>query len=225
MKMELNMDIAPHFQQEHEEMVRWQIEERGLRNERLLAALRELPRHRFVQPGDEIFAYHDEPIPIGFHQTISQPYIAALMTSLAALEGDETVLEIGTGSGYQAALLGLLSRRVISMERIPELAERARGILKELNITNVEIFTGDGTAGYPSGSPYQAILITAAAPSVPEVLLDQLADGGRLIIPVGSRSVQQLQVWQRMGNRFDTEDILPVVFVPLLGQYGWEEPT
>ncbi len=218
------MEISPLFQLEREEMVSRQIENRGLRNTRLLAALRDLPRHRFVQPGDEMYAYHDEPLPIGFHQTISQPYITALMTSLAALEGSETVLEIGTGSGYQAALLGMLARQVISLERIPELAERARGLLADLGLTNIEIITTDGTTGYPSGSPYQAILVTAAAPSVPQLLLDQLADGGRLIIPVGSRSVQQLQVWQRSGNLFDCEDILPVVFVPLLGEFGWKVP-
>lgn len=219
------MDIDPDFHQEREEMVHRQIEDRGLKNYRLLEALRKLPRHLFVQPGDEIFAYYDEPIPIGYHQTISQPYITALMTSLAALEGDETVLEIGTGSGYQAALLGMLAKRVITMERIPELAIRARKIIDTLSITNVEIITGDGTSGYPEASPYQAILVTAAAPSVPQALLDQLADGGRLIIPVGSHTLQQLQVWQRTGSRFDSEDILPVVFVPLLGQFGWKEPT
>jgi len=217
------MEMFPHFQQEREEMVRWQIEERGLHNQRLLEALRKLPRHLFVQPGDEIYAYYDEPIPIGFHQTISQPYITALMTSLAALEGKETVLEVGTGSGYQAALLGMLSARVISIERIPELAERARKKVDEVGIKNVEIIIGDGTGGYPPEAPYQAILVTAAAPSVPQVLLDQLTDGGRLIIPTGTRSLQQLQVWQRRGSHFDSEDILPVVFVPLLGQYGWKE--
>jgi protein-L-isoaspartate(D-aspartate) O-methyltransferase len=219
------MDMYPDYQQEREEMVHRQIEERGLKNYRLLEALRKLPRHLFVQPGDEAFAYYDEPIPIGYHQTISQPYITALMTSLAALEGDETVLEIGTGSGYQAALLGMLAKRVITLERIPELAVRARKIIDALSIANVEIITGDGTSGYPETSPYQAILVTAAAPSVPQALLDQLADGGRLIIPVGSHSLQQLQVWQRTGSRFDSEDILPVVFVPLLGQFGWKEPS
>jgi len=217
------MEMFPHFQQEREEMGRWQIEERGLHNQRLLEALRKLPRHLFVQPGDEIYAYYDEPIPIGFHQTISQPYITALMTSLAALEGKETVLEVGTGSGYQAALQGMLSARVISIERIPELAERARKKVDEVGIKNVEIIIGDGTGGYPPEAPYQAILVTAAAPSVPQVLLDQLTDGGRLIIPTGTRSLQQLQVWQRRGSHFDSEDILPVVFVPLLGQYGWKE--
>ncbi len=216
------METGDEFVHLREDMVRRQIEERGLRNYRLLEALRKLPRHLFVQPGDEGFAYYDEPIPIGYHQTISQPYIVALMTSLAALEGEETVLEIGTGSGYQAALLGMLSKKVISLERIPELADRARKTLGDMGITNVEIHTCDGTAGFPPGAPYQAILVTASAPTVPQPLLDQLAEGGRLIIPVGSRSLQQLQVWQRAGQRFDQEDILPVVFVPLLGEYGWK---
>ncbi|NMB55833.1 MAG: protein-L-isoaspartate(D-aspartate) O-methyltransferase [Leptolinea sp.] len=219
----MNSGSSLGFRQEREEMVRWQIEQRGLHNTRLLAALRELPRHLFVQPGDESFAYYDEPLPIGYRQTISQPYITALMTSLAELEGEETVLEIGTGSGYQAALLGMLAKDVISIERIPELAERARKKLADLDITNVEVVVGDGTAGYSPGAPYQAILVTAAAPSVPSVLLEQLSESGRLIIPTGSRSVQQLQVWQRCGDHFDSEDILPVVFVPLLGEYGWKE--
>lgn len=218
------MEFEDEFVHQREDMVRRQIEERGIRNYRLLEALRKLPRHRFVQPGDEGFAYYDEPIPIGYHQTISQPYIVALMTSLAALEGEETVLEIGTGSGYQAALLSMLAKKVISLERVPELAERARRTIENLGISNVEIHTFDGTAGYALGAPYQAILVTAAAPTVPQPLLDQLADGGRLIIPVGSRSLQQLQVWQRVGQRFDQEDILPVVFVPLLGEYGWKAP-
>ncbi|HEX7556196.1 MAG TPA: protein-L-isoaspartate O-methyltransferase, partial [Leptolinea sp.] len=131
------------------------------------------------------------------------------------------VLEIGTGSGYQAALLALLAKQVISIERIPELAESARRVLQDIGITNVEIHTGDGTLGYPPSAPYKAILVTAAAPAAPQVLLDQLADGGRLIIPAGQRDLQQLQVWQRVSDRFEYEDILPVVFVPLLGEFGW----
>ncbi len=217
-------DRAP-FIEERIEMVQRQIEARGLRNTRLLDALRRLPRHEFVRPGDEEYAYYDEPLSIGYGQTISQPYITALMTSLASLDGNESVLEIGTGSGYQAALLGLLSRRVISMERIPELADRARKVLGKLRISNVEVITADGTPGYPEFSPYEAILVTAGAPSVPQALLDQLSDGGRLVIPVGSRSVQNLQVWERTGSRFDQENILPVVFVPLLGEFGWKVPT
>jgi len=215
-------DEELRFTVERERMVREQIENRGLKNYRLVEALRKLPRHKFVQPGDEMYAYYDEPVPIGFHQTISQPYIVALMTSLAALEGTETVLEVGTGSGYQAALLGMLAKKVISLERIPELAERARKTLSGLNIFNVDVITTDGTLGYPPAAPYQAILVTAAAPLVPQPLLDQLAEEGRLIIPAGSKSIQQLQVWTRNGSRFNSEDILPVAFVPLLGEYGWK---
>lgn len=218
------MEATSKFQKERDEMVRSQIERRGLHNPRLLAAMRALPRHLFVLKGDEEMAYRDEPIPVGFRQTISQPYNTALMTSLAGLEGHETVLEVGTGSGYQAALLAMLTERVISIERIPELAERAGKLIQEIGITNVEIHTGDGSLGFPLLAPYQAILVTAAAPSAPQVLLDQLIDGGKLIIPAGDRGVQQLQVWQREAERFEYEDILPVAFVPLLGRFGWRIP-
>jgi protein-L-isoaspartate(D-aspartate) O-methyltransferase len=218
-------DDELRYSLERERMVSEQIENRGLHNFRLVEALRQLPRHKFVQPGDEMYAYYDEPVPIGYHQTISQPYIVALMTSLAALEGEETVLEVGTGSGYQAALLGMLAKKVISLERIPELAERARKTLCDLGISNVEVIIKDGTFGYAPASPYQAILVTAAAPSVPHPLLEQLAEDGRLIIPAGSKSVQELQVWTRTGSRFDCENILSVAFVPLLGTYGWKDAT
>lgn len=216
------MEATYTFQLERDEMVRSQIEQRGISNTRLLEAMRTLPRHLFVLKDDEIFAYRDEPIPIGFKQTISQPYITAMMTSLACLEGEETVLEVGTGSGYQAALLANLAMRVISIERIPELAERARKVIEKIGITNVEIHTGDGSLGYPHAAPYQAILVTASAPSAPQVLLNQLDEGGKLIIPTGDRGVQQLQVWQRQANHFEYEDILPVAFVPLLGRFGWK---
>jgi len=219
------MEISTQYSSERDEMVLRQIENRGLSNSRLLNALRWLPRHEFVKQGDEKYAYKDEPLSIGFGQTISQPYITALMTSLAALEGNENVLEVGTGSGYQAALLGLLARKVISIERIPELADRAQKVISRLGIPNVKVITGDGTTGWPENAPYDAILVTAGAPSVPQALLDQLSAGGRMIIPVGSRSVQNLQVWQRNGNRFNEENILPVVFVPLLGKYGWQIRT
>jgi len=224
MILEIPVEADYTFQMERDEMVRSQIEYRGIHNPRLLAAMRSLPRHLFVQKDDEILAYRDEPIPIGYKQTISQPYITALMTSLACLEGHETVLEVGTGSGYQAALLAMLAKRVISMERIPELAERARRVIDKIGITNVEIHTGDGSLGYPRAAPYNAILVTAAAPVAPQVLLNQLAEGGKLIIPAGDRGVQQLQVWQREADRFEYEDILPVAFVPLLGRFGWKVP-
>jgi protein-L-isoaspartate(D-aspartate) O-methyltransferase len=218
----MNLETTYAFHLERDEMVRSQIEFRGLHNTRLLAAMRLLPRHLFVRKADENRAYHDEPIPIGFNQTISQPYITALMTSLACLEGHETVLEVGTGSGYQAALLAMLAGKVISVERIPELAEQAAALLHELGITNVEIHVGDGSMGYPENAPFHAILVTAAAPLAPQVLLNQLVEGGRLIIPTGERGVQQLQVWQHSAGRFDYEDILPVAFVPLVGRFGWK---
>jgi protein-L-isoaspartate(D-aspartate) O-methyltransferase len=224
MILELLMESSYPFQIERDEMVCSQIEHRGIHNPRLLAALRSIPRHLFMPKGDERFAYMDKPNPIGYKQTISQPYITALMTSLASLEGTETVLEIGTGSGYQAALLATLARQVVSIERIPELADRASKVIDEIGITNIEIHTGDGSLGYPRSAPYNAILVTAAAPSAPQVLLEQLAVGGKLIIPTGEPGVQQLQVWQREGDRFDSEDIIPVAFVPLLGKFGWKEP-
>jgi protein-L-isoaspartate(D-aspartate) O-methyltransferase len=225
MILEKFLEITNSYQTERDVMVRSQIEFRGLHDPRLLAAMRSLPRHLFVREEDEQNAYNDEPIPIGFKQTISQPYITALMTSLACLEGQESVLEVGTGSGYQAALLAMMTRHVISIERIPELARRAQKVLHEIGITNVDIHTGDGTLGYPPGAPYAAILVTAAAPLAPQVLLDQLVpNNGRLVIPTGDRGVQQLQVWQREGNHFEYEDILPVAFVPLLGRFGWRIP-
>lgn len=222
MILEQILDNTYTFEIERDEMVRSQIEFRGLHDPRLLSAIRSLPRHLFVRKEDELNAYNDEPIPIGFNQTISQPYITALMTSLACLEGQETVLEVGTGSGYQAALLALLAKRVISIERIPELAARAKKVIQELGIINVEIHSGDGSLGYPEAAPYDAILVTAAAPSTPQILLDQLTNNGRLIIPTGERGIQQLQVWQREIDRFEYEDILPVAFVPLLGKFGWK---
>jgi len=211
------------FEFERNRMVSEQIERRGLHESCLLAAMRSIPRHSFVPNDLSRNAYRDEPLPIGFNQTISQPYIAALMTSLAGLTGVEKVLEIGTGSGYQAALLGKMAGKVISIELIPELAERAKSVLGELGILNVEIHTGDGSAGFPLGAPYQAILVTAAAPSAPQVLLEQLADGGKMIIPTGVKGAQVLQVWQRVSGRFESENIIPVAFVPLLGIYGWKE--
>jgi protein-L-isoaspartate(D-aspartate) O-methyltransferase len=222
MILEVSVEATYTFQMERDEMVRDQIEQRGISDPRLLEVMSNLPRHLFVLKDDEIFAYRDEPIPIGFKQTISQPYITALMTSLAGLEGEETVLEVGTGSGYQAAVLAKLALRVISIERIPELAERARKVIEKLGISNVEIHTGDGSLGYPRAAPFQAILVTAAAPSAPQILLNQLDEGGKLIIPTGERGYQQLQVWQRQANHFEYEDILPVAFVPLLGRFGWK---
>jgi protein-L-isoaspartate(D-aspartate) O-methyltransferase len=185
--------------------------------------MRQVPRHLFVPPDVRHLAYHDGPLPIGDGQTISQPYIVALMTSLLALKGDENVLEIGTGSGYQAAILSRLAKTVHTVERHINLAVRASQTLQELGYTNVFVHHGDGTLGWPEAAPYDAILVTAAAPTAPPPLLEQLADGGYLVLPVGNRFSQDLQRWQRTGQHYQTESFLPVAFVPLLGKYGWKE--
>lgn len=204
-------------------MVRDQIERRGLRDSRVLEAMRAVPRHRFLSADDRPYAYDDTPLAIGCHQTISQPYIVAYMTEALDLHGDENVLEIGTGSGYQTAILACLARSVCSIERIPELAERARLCLQELKISNAEVIVGDGTVGMPSRAPFDAILITAGTPVVPAPLLEQLSDHGRLIAPVGGRSIQELELWTRSPSGLDKRHLIPVVFVPLIGKHGWEE--
>jgi protein-L-isoaspartate(D-aspartate) O-methyltransferase len=210
------------YQDARDWMVKHQIEHRGLRNPRLLEAMRHIPRHVFVEPMMEEMAYEDCPLPIGEGQTISQPYIVALMTSLLSLEGGENVLEIGTGSGYQAAILGRLAKTVHTIERYKSLAQRAADTLKMLNIHNVIVHVGDGSVGLPDYAPYEAIIITAAMPGVSEILLKQLAEGGRLVAPVGSSGKQILQRWEREGDHFTNEDLIPVAFVPLRGKLGWK---
>ncbi|MBN1641073.1 MAG: protein-L-isoaspartate(D-aspartate) O-methyltransferase [Anaerolineae bacterium] len=209
------------FDREREEMVRRQIEMRGVRDERVLAAMRAVPRHRFVPHHLRSTAYHDAPLPIGQGQTISQPYIVGYMTAALALKEEERVLEIGTGSGYQAAVLAELVAQVISVERLPRLAEEARAVLSALGYDNVHVVVGDGTLGWPDGAPYDAIIVTAAAPAMPEPLRWQLADGGRLVAPIGPRWTQQLVRVRRRGDAFDTETLLGVAFVPLIGEQGW----
>lgn len=204
-------------------MVQDQISRRGLKNQRLLDAFLKVPRHRFVSKDMEEYAYGDEPLIIDCGQTISQPYIVALMTSLLDLQGTETVLEIGTGSGYQAAILSQMAVLVHTVEYHPRLAEQAGKMLQELGYLNVEVHVGDGSQGWQEGSPYQGILVTAAAPDAPPPLLEQLADGGKIVLPVGSRHFQELQVWERNGDNFTHESVIPVSFVPLRGQHGWSE--
>ena len=211
------------FEEKRLEMVYAQIEGRGLNEPRLLQCLRSVPRHRFVPLDVQEHAYDDSPLPIGSGQTISQPYIVALMTSLAALKGDENVLEIGTGSGYQAAVLSCLAKTVHTVERHPALSIWASSKLEDLGYKNVSVHQGDGSLGWPEAAPYQAIIVTAAAPRPPQPLLDQLDEGGRLVIPVGERRLQDLQVWQREGQQFTWETIIPVAFVPLRGELGWKE--
>jgi protein-L-isoaspartate(D-aspartate) O-methyltransferase len=208
---------------ERQRMVEEQIAARGLREARLLEAMRSVPRHCFVPPDYRHLAYADGPLPIGSGQTISQPYIVALMTNLLSLSGEEKVLEIGTGSGYQAAILARLARQVYSIERHAALARRAAGILENLNFSNVSIHVGDGSLGLPAFAPYQAIVVTAAAPRLPQPLRDQLDDGGRIVIPVGGQLGQYLECWKRQGSEFSREVLVPVAFVPLRGEQGWEE--
>lgn len=204
-------------------MVYEQIERRGIRHPGVLNAMRTVPRHLFVPYELRDHAYEDGALGIGSGQTISQPYIVALMTSLLVLGGDENILEVGTGSGYQAAILSYLGRTVHTVERHGELAKEAAYRLYNLGIDNVIVHEGDGSLGWPENAPYQAILVTAAAPVLPETLAEQLDEGGRLVIPVGPRGKQELQRWQRERGRLDYESIIPVAFVPLRGNYGWRE--
>ena len=203
-------------------MVERQIEARGVRNPRVLAAMREVPRHLFIPHPYDRSAYEDCPLPIGNGQTISQPYIVALMTELLKPEPNDTVLEIGTGCGYQSAVLAHLVKKVTSIERIPAVADLARSNLTALGFSNIEIITTDGTLGYPENAPYNGIIITAATPSVPKPLLEQLAENGRLVAPVGGREVQELVVLSNHNGVISQELHGGVRFVPLIGEHGWE---
>ena len=211
------------FALERDRMVAEQIERRGLRDVRLLQALRRVPRHLFVPPDQRPFAYEDRPLAIGHGQTISQPYIVALMTDLLQLTGGETVLEVGAGSGYQAAVLGCLAARVHTLEIIPELARAAQQALGQVGLDNVQVHPADGSLGWPEAAPYAAILVAASAPSAPRPLLDQLAEGGRLVLPVGPPGgLQWLERWTRRGQDWQRESLLAVAFVPLRGAHGWD---
>ncbi|MCD6401022.1 MAG: protein-L-isoaspartate(D-aspartate) O-methyltransferase [Anaerolineales bacterium] len=211
------------FDKRRQQMIDEQIVWRGIKDSRVLDAMRRVPRHLFVPPEYREMAYMDGPLRIGEGQTISQPYIVALMTELLNLKGDETVLEVGTGSGYQAAILGELAANVHTIERHELLASHASAVLKDLGYDNIYVHVGDGTCGLPEFSPFDAIIITAAAPEVPQPLLDQLADEGRLVLPVGGRFSQVLERWQREGDQFNHRVITSVAFVPLLGEFGWHE--
>ena len=203
-------------------MVKEQIAARGVRDPRVLAVMGSVPRECFILPGDLAWAYADGPLSIGYGQTISQPYIVALMTELLELEPTDRVLEVGGGCGYQAAVLGEMAKEVHTMEIIPELAWQAEKTLDGLGYTHIHVHTGDGSSGWPEAAPYQRILVAAAAPDVPQPLLDQLAEDGQLVIPLGNRSVQQLEVWKRTGQKFNRRVCLEVCFVPLRGQFGWK---
>jgi protein-L-isoaspartate(D-aspartate) O-methyltransferase len=217
------MKNKPDFDNLRTRMVKNQLEKRAIRSQPVLEAMRLIPRHLFVPPDERYAAYEDRPLLIGECQTISQPYIVALMSQLLQLQGEERVLEIGTGSGYQAAVLAHLAAEVYSVEKHKSLAGRAAKTLKDLKYDNVHIRCADGSLGWPEHAPYQGILVTAAAPSVPQPLLEQLDVGGKLVLPVGGRLGQNLQVWRRHASGYTHDDIVPVAFVPLRGEHGWDQ--
>ena len=203
-------------------MVEEQIVSRGIKDAKLIAAMKKIPRHLFLEEALQNQAYSDHPLPIGEKQTISQPYMVALMTEALLLSGKEKVLEIGTGSGYQTAILAELSEKVFSIERIRFLAIRARKLLYELGYFNVEIKIFDGTFGWVEERPFDAIIVTAGSPDIPQPLIDQLAMGGRLVIPVGDAFVQDLFRVTKVEEGIKKEDLGGCRFVKLIGKYGWE---
>ena len=204
-------------------MVAEQIVPGGVSDQRVLDAMGKVKRHSFVSPGMEGQAYDDRPLPIGFGQTISQPAIVALMTQALCLKGTERILEIGTGSGYQSAILAELAREVFTIERIKELSIRARTALYRLRYSNVKLRIGDGTMGWPEEAPFDGIIVTAGAPVVPQGLVGQLVDGGRLIIPVGDEDIQYLDVIQRVGGEIKRKSVTACRFVKLVGKHGWRD--
>lgn len=211
------------YELERRSMVESQLRPRGIKDERVLKAIGTVPRHMFVDDDQQGRAYDDCALPIGEGQTISQPYMVALMTELLELEGIGKVLEIGTGSGYQTAVLSMLCSEVHTVERIPSIASRAEIRLKDLGYSNVKTYVADGTIGLLSEAPFDGIIVTAGAPGIPEQYIDQLKPGGRLVIPVGTRYSQTLyQITKTLGGIRETMST-PCVFVPLIGQDGWEE--
>ncbi len=203
-------------------MVDTQLIPRGISDPRVLNAFRKIPRHLFVPENIRASAYDDCALPIGEGQTISQPYMVAVMTEQLKLQGDERVLEIGTGSGYQAAILAELCKKVYTVERVESLSRRARKNIKDAGYDNVEFVVGDGTLGYLEASPYEGILVTAGCPEIPESLVNQLKDGGRLVLPVGDRYQQILTTMTKSGDKIKTEESILCVFVPLIGKFGWK---
>ena len=212
-----------NFQKARDRMVEAQLVSRGIKDPLVIAAMRKAPRHLFVEEALKDQAYSDHPLPIGDKQTISQPYIVALMTESLGLKGGEKVLEIGTGSGYQAAILAEIAGRVFSVERIPNLAYRANQILQKLEYTNVIVRVSDGTNGWPDEAPFDGILVTAGAPQAPQPLIDQLGVGGRLVVPVGDRLSQELVLVERTPEGTRQTNLGAVRFVDLVGKWGWKD--
>jgi len=209
------------FDEQRSHMVESQLVARGLKGERLIAAFRKVPRHLFIPPEFQIEAYADHPLPIGAGQTISQPYIVALMTDALRLQGHERVLEIGGGSGYQTAILAEMVLEVFSVERLPELLSTARRRLSALGYTNIHSTMGNGSLGWPEHAPYDAILVSAAAPEVPNPLLAQLGESGRMVLPIGLADTQMLIQVERRNGAVHRRELASCVFVPLVGQHGW----
>jgi protein-L-isoaspartate(D-aspartate) O-methyltransferase len=213
--------LSYKFSYQREQMVRL-IESRGVRDPAVLRAMREIPRHVFVPGPMRAQAYGDHALPIGANQTISQPYVVARMTELLQVESGHSVLEVGTGSGYQTAILAKLAARVYSLERIADLAHRAIQTIRELRLENVKIQTFDGTVGWSEVAPFDRIMVTAAAPKVPQPLLDQLQTGGLLLLPEGSRLEQRLVTYRKLRRGVRRSEGEGVIFVPLIGRHGWE---
>ena len=218
----MTIGIRSHgFVAQRQKMVAAQLRARGIRDERVLAAMGKVPRHLFVADEHRDSAYEDHPLPIGGDQTISQPYIVAFMLEVLALDGPETVLEIGAGSGYQTALLGELARQVYSVERHASLARTAHATLARLGYTNVEVLIGDGGNGFADRAPFDAIVVSAAAPQIPPPLFDQLREGGRMVVPVGSAQAQELQLVRKHGGQPVVSTMEGCRFVPLIGSEGY----
>jgi protein-L-isoaspartate(D-aspartate) O-methyltransferase len=211
------------YQISRRRMVAEQLRGKGIRDERVLKTMGEIPRHLFVDKAFWGKAYGDFPLPVGSGQTISQPYMVAIMTELLKLKGRERVLEIGTGSGYQAAVLAELADQVYTVERMPELARKARSVLDKIGLFNVAIKIADGTLGWKEFQPFDRIIVTAAAPEVPQSLVDQLADGGRMIVPVGSQGSQILTIIDKQEDGTEISHDCACVFVPLIGKEGWSD--
>ena len=212
-----------HYKKLRERMVRDQFIARGITDQRVLAAFYKVEREKFVPSEVRNNAYQDFPLSIGEGQTISQPYMVALMTQSLELKGDEKILEIGTGSGYQTAILAELARKVYSVERMRTLAERARKLLEKLGYSNIKILLSDGTLGWKESSLYDRILVTAGAREIPQPLVDQLREGGVMVIPVGNSHSQDLEVVRKRKNHIKIVTVEKCVFVPLIGKYGWDE--
>jgi len=211
------------WEEQRDQMVKRQLVSRGIKDERVLEAMRKVPRHFFVPEKLRESAYHDGPLSIGEGQTISQPYMVALMTECLGLKGGEKVLEVGTGSGYQTAILAELAEHVYTIERVPILLEKAQQILTHLGYKTIKFKGGDGTYGWREESPFDGIIVTAGAPDISQVLVEQLNDGGVLVIPVGSRYSQSLYKVTKKGDKIEKENFTFCVFVPLIGKYGWKE--